>query len=615
MQTTTKSSSPFVAAYESRKSDTARSHTFIECANPLSYGDLLDRIERLATYFDELGLSAGDRVMVASDHGTHYATLVLALMRCGIAAVPVNPNSSMAEFTNIVTKADIRAAFLDQDTIEENGFEATENCKLIGIAEQQKKSLFDRFKKTKTENSSSNTYPAILDEYEPSKSLPSDLDTDTVAYILFTSGTTSEPKGVEITHGNLIAHCKTLANQYRMDDTTRLLDILPLYHTDGLAQGPLFMFAIGGTVCRPMTFHLDKLGELLDQVYKLRITHWLTVPTVVALAVEFGEDYRDAMDTPDFEFAISTAGYLDEGIWRQFEEKFNTQLVNVYGLTETVCEGLYCGPDEETRRIGTIGKPVDMDARVLDADGNEVAQGEIGELTLRGDNVMKGYLNMPEETAKVLRDGWFSTGDLVRVDEDGFFHIAGRKKNIIISGGLNVYPEDVASVLRQIDGVVDATVFGVEDHRWGERVAACVEINPASDLTTGKLREEFLKLASSDMVPHEIGIVDELPRGPAGKVIIDQARKLLEVGDGNTDDASAGIEERVIAAASRVFGVSVESLSASSSRSDTEGWSSLAHVDLILAIEKNFGFRMESRDVMTIRNLKNVIDIASKQVS
>ena len=603
--------SPFAQIYAQRKSEVGGSRLFLDCQHALNYRQLFDQIERLATVFDRLELAVGDRVLIASQNDSALVAIVLALLRCGITSVPVNPDSTQAEFEKLITKAEIKAAFLDQAICTRLQIsEGSRPFSVVPIAEVVKGSLFDRFKKKRSDENESLTFPALCNSVPPSTSLPSNVPASTTAYILFTSGTTSEPKGVEITHANLFAHFATLQQQYGYTSDTRLLNILPLYHCDGLVQGPMLAFAVGGACFRPMAFQLDKLGALLDTIYKLRITHWLTVPTVIALAVEFGADFSDAFQTPDFQFVISTAGYLDERVWEKFEAQFGTRVVNVYGLTETVSEALYCGPSEETRQIGTIGKPVDVQARIIDEEGRDVVPGEIGELLLRGDNIMKGYFNLPAATAEVIQDGWLFSGDLARVDEQGFYKIVGRKKNVIISGGMNVYPEDVASVLRNIPGIIDAVVFGVADERWGEKVATCVEVDPARELTTESIRASFLKQASTDMLPHEIAICSKLPRGPAGKVIIQEARQLLNSAQSNEPINGGGdIVDRILATAARVFNVEASHLSGESNRKNTESWSSLAQVDLILSIEKEFQFRMATRDVMNVQTLQDVIDV------
>jgi len=611
--------SPIEHIYDSHKCNLAGSKIFLDGPQSITYRQLFDRIERLAMLFERLGLTFGDRVLIASVNDAAVSTIVLALLRCGITSVPVNPDSSRAELHNLIAKAEIKAAFMDKaihSRLELSNGESP-GYAIVEIAEERRNWLFTRLKSDiGTSDSGAITYPAVLKTVAPSTKLPENIPASSGAYILFTSGTTSEPKGVELTHANVFANLSTLENNFCLASNARLLNILPLYHTDGLTQGPILTFAVGASFCRPMSFQLDRLGNLLDTIYSKRITHWITVPTVIGLAVEFASDYADAFATPDFEFVVSTAGYLDETIWRRFEEQFHTQLVNVYGLTETVSEALYCGPTEETRRIGTIGKPIDVEVRIIDEGGNDVALGEIGELIIRGDNIMKGYFNMPAATAEVLKDGWLHSGDLVRTDDDGFYQIVGRKKNIIISGGLNIYPEDVASVLRKIPGILDAVVFGVDDPLWGEKVAACVEVSGEQLPTSKAIRSAFIEQASMDLLPREIAVTRKLPRGPSGKVIIEQARQMLihspivEVG-GEKDN----LVNRIFATAAVVFDVPASDLSPQSNSKNTKAWTSLAQVELILSVEKEFQFRMPSREVMNLRSLQDVIEAVQRHAT
>ena len=452
---------------------------------------------------------------------------------------------------------------------------------------------------------------------EPADDLPDSLPDSTVAYILFTSGTTSRPKGVEITHRNLFAQMATFVRQYGYDPDCRLLNVLPLHHTDGLTQGPVVVFTTAATVLRPLRFRVDALSEFLDLIYAERVTHLITVPSVLALILNVAEETGDCFDGEDFRFVISTAAFLDENLWRDFEARFLTQVVNVYGLTETVCEAFYCGPDEKTRRLGTIGKPVDCDARIVDDNGQEVPRGEIGELALKGDNVMKGYFQMPEETAAVLKDGWFLTGDLARLDADGFCTIVGRKKNVIITGGINVYPEDVTSVLRSLPKVLDAVTLGMEDPIWGERVVSCVVPKPGEMLEVQEIAGHFLEQASREKLPAEIHLFDDLPRGPAGKVLLEEVKsRILAQRQGSSGQGPArDLQERLLKTAAEVFKVPAEELSLTSNPENTKGWSSLAHVELLLTLEKEFGFRMSPQAIMTVKSLSDALSVVEKELA
>jgi long-chain acyl-CoA synthetase len=229
---------------------------------------------------------------------------------------------------------------------------------------------------------------------------------------------------------------------------------------------------------------------------------------------------------------------------------------------------------------------------------------------------MKGYFRMPEETAKVLKDGWFHTGDLGWRDEDGFFHIVGRKKDVIITGGVNVYPEDVTGVLRGLPGVLDAVTFGLPDETWGEKVVSCVLPAQGVVLTVEALAAAFLERASRQKLPKEIHILDDFPRGPAGKVVTALVKKKVEDLAARPQAAGAragNVEERIIRVAARTFKASVEGLSLRSDAENTKGWNSLAHVEFLLGLEQEFGLRMSPQDIMKIRSLGDAVSIVAQR--
>ena len=230
---------------------------------------------------------------------------------------------------------------------------------------------------------------------------------------------------------------------------------------------------------------------MLSDLYRHAVTHLVTVPSVLALATALDESFDASFDYPEFRFLISTAAYLDPVLWESFEQRFGTQIVNVYGLNETVCETMYAGPSPEHRRLGSVGKPIDSYAKIIDENGRELSDEETGELLVAGDHLMSGYFNNPDATAAVLQDGWFRTGDLARRDKDGFYYITGRKKDLIISGGMNIYPEDVNGVLRSIPGVIDAVTFGLPD-----RCGANARSPASSAIRRSTLRSRKLSRAS-----------------------------------------------------------------------------------------------------------------------
>lgn len=586
----------------------------------LPYGVMADAIRRLSTHIGKSGWGRDARVILCSGDDFALMCWFMALVRNGVTAVIIDENLKGDELRALAGAAEPSAIIADEQVLDRIGGGAGFGVDIVAIEKNSRDykygggGLFGG----KNKGFHENKFPGLLQSEKPAKDLPDDISEDTVAYILFTSGTTSKPKGVEITHKNLFAQMETLVRQYGYTADSRILNILPLHHADGSMQGPVVAFVAQATACRPMEFSVDKVAELLDTVYALRITHFITVPSMLRLIADLGSDYEDSFDTDDFKCVVSTAAYLEEELWRRFEERFGVTVVNVYGLTETVCEMLYCGPDENTRKIGTVGKPVDCEARIVDSDGNDVAPGAKGEMILRGDNVMKGYFGLPDETAEILKDGWLHTGDLAQMDEDGFYAIVGRSKDVIIAGGFNIYPEDVNNTLKRLPGVQDAATFGVKDPVWGERVVSAIVPAPGNEnIDTNALSAEFLEMASSEKLPREIFVLEELPRGPSGKVVAGELREITDRMRVEMRDAphSEDIAERIMTMAARVFRVPQDELKPETGPDTLESWNSLAHVEFLLELEKEFSFKMSPQEIMRVASIRDSLKIVEQKLA
>jgi long-chain acyl-CoA synthetase len=579
----------------------------------LTYGAALDLTARMQTWFTQQGLKPGDRAIILSHDDLAVVTLFLACLRAGITAVIVSPEAGMEEQQNLIAAAKASAFLMDRDFVTRLQ-PAGAVLPILPDAELKAPGLVGRIMGKKPDESA---FPGLVQALPPAAAPDDDpVPLDTVAYILFTSGTTSRPKGVEITHGNLLAQMKTFIRHYGYTPRSHLLNILPLHHTDGLTQGPVVAFVAGCTVFRPLRFSIDRLPALLNSLYKSRITHFIAVPAMLQLIEALSGKDTDIFRNESFRFIISTAGYLDPHLWARFESTFGVMVVNVYGLTETVCEALYCGPTPGSRKPGTIGKPVDTECRIVNDKGQDVPDGETGELWVRGPHIMKGYFEMPAETAEVLTaDGWFKTGDLCVRDTEGFYSIVGRKKNIIIVGGINIYPDDVANILRKLPGVLDAAVWGEHDDTWGETVAAAVLPQPGAALNAAQMSEEFLKHGAVTMLPRHIHIVAEFPRGPAGKVIVHDLRAQIEkiAAPARAAAQEQNLSAAVIAAAADSFKCPADSLTLQSTAETVKGWSSLAHVEFMLNLEKQFGIKVEPRDILSVHSIGDALAVVERK--
>ena len=278
------------------------------------------------------------------------------------------------------------------------------------------------------------TTKSILENVTAVEKLPSPPNPDALAYIIFTSGTTAETKGVSITHFSLAAHLATLKEVYNLEAGSKIFNQLLLSHADGCIQGPLLAAYVGCEWHRPFRFSIEKIPSILDYCYAKNISHVFMVPAMLNMMVQFAETYEDSFSYPEFKALISVSAHLEAPLWDKFEAIFKIPVNNIYGLTETVAGSLFCGPLKETYKKYTAGKPVDCEVRIIDNSGENVKDDESGELLLKGPHIMKSYWANDKSTSEAFKDGWFYTGDLASKDADGFITIRGRKKNLIISG-------------------------------------------------------------------------------------------------------------------------------------------------------------------------------------
>jgi|GEM_PF-146147 len=584
----------------------------------LRYGALRDLVRRTGDLFATLGLAIGDRVVICSEHEIETLALYIAAMRLGVTPALIDPQSSADEARVLVRASRAKALFADDRLLAAGAFEA-DLLPGSSVLPMRHAGAFGKLRLFDDDSAvvDGGAYPALLRRHAGTTPL-SAVPGDTSAFILFTSGTTSRPKGVEVSHAAVQAHMATMHRQYGYDTNSRIINGLPLHHSDGINHGPVNAVVAGATLFRTGPFSVAQLPRILGMVAEDQATHLITVPTVLSLIARLGDEFVDCFRTPAFRFISSTAGPLEPGLWRAFEQRFGTMIVNSYGLTETICEGFYCGPTPETRRIGTIGKPIDLDARIIDAAGNDVHNGEMGELIVRGSCLMKGYFDAPEETAAVLRDGWLYTGDLAVCDADGFYAITGRKKNVIITGGVNVYPEDVSRTIIQIPGVIDAVTVGVPDPTFGERVVSCVTIDGAA-VTTNDVIAYCRKHLSREKVPSHVYVLDELPRGPAGKIALPQVKDIVaDMEAARASHAAArvqpanhsreGVAQHVLEIAARCFKVDMHTLAMDAEPETTEGWNSLAHMDFLLALESAYGIQIAPAEMLEIVTLGDAVD-------
>ncbi|MDY0060437.1 MAG: long-chain fatty acid--CoA ligase [Myxococcota bacterium] len=475
-------------------------------ARTLTYRQLEDRVARLTAALQGLGVQPGDRVALLLGNRVELVELVLATARLGALAVPLNHRLTARELAFMLRDCAATILFGDPDL-------RTLVAKLRAEPQPVTRWL-----------EAGRDTEALL--AEAAAGLPPGLpaaavDAHTPHLILYTAGTTGLPKGVVLTHGNTFWQTMNATALGLLPGTVGLA-LLPLFHVGGLLGSVLPVLFIGGTVVLQARFDA---GETLRLIQAHKVQGMVAVPAIY----QFLAAHPDFATTDLSSLVVLTSGgaplplHTIE-VYRQRGVLFRQG----YGLTEAAAGVTGMDPQDCFTHAGTVGKAVHfVSLRIVDDQGADVPPGARGELWVRGPNVMAGYWNRPEETAKVLVDGWLRTGDAASRDEAGYVTIYGRQKEMIISGGENIYPAELENALAEHAGVAEATVFGVPDATWGQRPVAFVAARPGQVLTAAELVAFLEERLARFKLPREFHLVPALPRSAAGKVLQDELRKLL----------------------------------------------------------------------------------------
>ena len=460
----------------------------------LSYAILDAAVARCATILSARGVTAGDRVAMIMPNVAYFPIVYYAILRIGAIAVPMNPLLKSGEISFVWNDCDVKAAVVFPLFAEE----AAKAGSAIG---------------TEVILTVPGEFDAELAQTDPTDRV-AEQSGDETAVILYTSGTTGQPKGAELTHANLSSNVHTTIDTLLpMAPGDVIFGGLPLFHSFGQTVG--LNAAMAGGACLTLLPKFD--GEqALSIISNDRVTIFLGVPTMYIglLAVK----NKERFDTSTLKVAASGGASLPVEVLRGVEQTFGFVMLEGYGLSETSPVASFNHPDRPSKP-GSIGIPIrGVEFELRDEDDQEVADGEIGEIVIRGENVMKGYWNKPEATADAMRGGWFHSGDLARRDEDGFYFIVDRKKDMIIRNGYKVYPREVEEILYAHPAVAEAAVFGVPDAACGEEVAALVSLKDGASATDGELRDYVKDRIAVFKYPRIVRF-GPIPKGPTGKIL------------------------------------------------------------------------------------------------
>lgn len=551
----------------------------------LSYNDMVTGIRTWMAAFDTAGLVSGDRFIIRTD--THHVgiTAFIAGLIDGVVPVLLDGGCPDTRLKSLVDAVEPRLV-VSGDALPDGvpGRVLTPPTSRTGL-----RGLLGR-----------KAAPHFGLDDEPAAREPHLPNDDGLAYLLFTSGTTSAPSGVEITRANLAANLDTLSRLGGYTDQSRMFNDLPLAHTDGVTQGPLLAAWNSCTVLRAGGFDVQKLEEWLGRVRAYRATHVLTVPTVWAIIDRLAA-HDDYFDAPECQLLLTTAAKMSEELWRGIESRFGRPLCNYYGMTETVSCALYAGDRPEMGAKYSIGRPVDCEARIE----NGAAEGE---LQLRGPNIFQGYWRNPERTAAhFTKDGWFKTGDVAGALEDGSFQILGRLKTIIKSGGVLIRPDEIDEAMSRHPAVTDCATIGFPDDMFGEIGLTAIVLS--DDVDEATLTAHLRDHVEQRKVSKRILAVDAIPRGLSGKIQMDALRTLLE-GVVGQDDVATHTEVRpaLLQIAAKVFRLPASDLSLRATPEDVPGWDSFTQLNLVLAIEEHFECKIPAARLSTLQRLEDFAD-------
>ncbi|HET6548484.1 MAG TPA: long-chain fatty acid--CoA ligase, partial [Solirubrobacter sp.] len=445
------------------------------------------------------GIGPGDRVGMVLPNVPPFPVVFYGAISLGAVVVPMNPLLKGREVKFYLEDPGAKLLFAwgdFEDAAAQGAEEAGAELVLVKPGE----------------------FEQLVAGHEPDAEV-ADRDDDDTAVLLYTSGTTGTPKGAELTHANLRTNCelsaRTLAQATEEDV---LLGALPLFHSFGQTCGLNGAVAVGACLSMIPRFDPTKALEIIERD---KVTIFQGVPTMYHAML--ASEARDSTDVSCLRACMSGGAAMPVEVMREFEEAFGCKILEGYGLSETSPVASFNHPDKE-RKPGSIGTPIEgVEMKLVDDEGKDVeGTGEeaVGEIAIRGHNIMKGYWGKPDATEEVLdADGWFRSGDMAYMDDDGYFFIVDRKKDMIIRGGYNVYPREIEEVLYEHPAVSEAAVVAVPDDKMGEEVGAAVVLKEGEEADADELRAYVKERVANYKYPRRIWFPDELPKGPTGKIL------------------------------------------------------------------------------------------------
>ncbi|MEG0259081.1 MAG: fatty acid--CoA ligase family protein [Lysinibacillus sp.] len=480
-----------------------------------SYEEFEQTVGRFAKALQDLGVEKGDHVAFLLGNTPHYLISLYATLRLGATAIPINPIYTPDEISYIISNGDVKTVVALDALLPlvEMGVHAFPQVEAFIVCETAADTVEKVAGLSEKAKSKTHLFSHLIAR-ATSLLEPVEVQSNENAIILYTSGTTGTPKGAMLTHENIYSNACDVATYLDFKADDRIIATLPVFHVFALTVVVNAPLVSGATILLAPRF---SPAEIFTMAKEHKATVFAGVPTMYNFLYQLQDSNPEDFST--IRLAISGGASLPVALLHNFEEKFNVRVSEGYGLSEASPVTCF-NPLDRDRKAGSIGTSIfNVENKVVDEYGQEVPVGQVGELIVRGPNVMKGYYKMAEETAIALQDGWLRTGDLARVDDEGYFYIVDRKKDMIIVGGFNVYPREVEEVLFTHRNVVEAAVVGYPDENFGEAVHAYVVLKDKEASTKEDILTYCAKHLVKYKVPTVIEIIDELPKNTTGKIL------------------------------------------------------------------------------------------------
>lgn len=483
----------------------------------VTYAELLARARALCAWLSHRGLAPGDRVGILTDDARDYVATYFGVLMAGGTVVALNTQTSVRLLASQIARCQASVVLAHRKF--ENVLEVAGRGSSVGTI-----AVTGRCRPEGRQNPRWANLDHVFDaagDQTRAAAEPRPVSPSAVAQIIFTSGTTAEPHGVMLRHANLVANTTAIVRYLRLTERDRVMVVLPFAYSYGNSL-LLTHVAVGGTLVVNQSFLYP--NTVLEQMIAERVTGFSGVPSTFAILLNRSaiRQYR----FPDLRYVTQAGGPMPAKCGHELKEILkDVDLYVMYGQTEASARLSYLEPGEIFRKAGSIGKAIPgVTLRVLHPDGRPVAGDEVGEIVASGDNIMAGYWGEPELTARVLKGGCLWTGDLARVDEDGFLYVVGRKGDIIKSGAHRISPREIETVLLEHPAVLEAAVVGVGDQVLGEAIKACLVVKEGVPCGRQDVLSHCHKHLPSYMVPHHVTFLAELPKTPNGKVRVAELR-------------------------------------------------------------------------------------------